>query len=62
MADLSKIELQYLRHFIGSCCTSNKKLKDYANNAVDPEVKQLFTKATQDTLNTKQTLMSFLEN
>ncbi len=62
MADLSKIELQYLRHFIGSCCTSNKKLTDYANNAVDPEVKQLFTKATQDTLNTKQTLMSFLEN
>ena len=48
MADLSKIELQNLRHLIGGATTYNKKLTDYANNAVDPQVKQLFTKATQD--------------
>ena len=42
MADLSKIELQNLRHLIGGgATTSNKKLTDYANNAVDPQVKQL---------------------
>ncbi len=62
MSNLSQIELQYLRHFIGSTCTCNAKLTDYANNAVDPQVKQLFTKAAQDSLNTKQTLMTFLQN
>lgn len=62
MPNLSQVELQNLRHFIGTSSTCNAKLTDYANNAVDPEVKQLFTKAAQDSLNTKQTLMSFLEN
>ena len=62
MANLSQVELQNLRHFIGSASTCNAKLTDYANNAVDPQVKQMFTKAAQDSLNTKQTLMSFLKN
>lgn len=62
MSNLSQVELQNLRHFIGSSTTCNAKLTDYANNAVDPQIKQLFTKAAQDSLNTKQTLMSFLEN
>lgn len=62
MANLNQMELQNLRHFIGASITANNKLTDYANNAVDPQVKQLFTKAEQDSLNTKQTLMSFLEN
>ena len=60
MANLTQVELQNLRHFIGSSATCNKKLTDYANNAVDPQVKQLFTQAAQDSLNTKQTLLSFL--
>ncbi len=62
MANLSQVELQYLRQFVGSACTCNTKLTDYANAAVDPQVKQLFTKAAQDSLNTKQTLMTFLQN
>lgn len=62
MANLTMIELQNLRHFIGSASVCNKKLTDYANKAVDPQIKQLFTQAAQDSLNTKQTLMSFLEN
>ena len=66
MANLNQMELQNLRHFIGASITMNNKITDYANNAVDPQVKQLFTKAEQDSLNdslnTKQTLMSFLEN
>jgi len=62
MANLTQMELQNLRHFIGSTCTCHAKLTDYAEKATDPEIKQLFTKAAQDSLNTKQTLMSFLEN
>ena len=62
MANLNEIELQNLRHFISGASTCNTKLTDYANNAVDPQVKQLFTKAAQDSLNTKQTLLTFLEN
>ncbi len=62
MANISQVELQNLRHFIGTSTTCNAKLTDYASNAVDPQIKQLFTKAAQDSLNTKQTLMTFLEN
>lgn len=61
MSDLTQMELQYLRHFIGASATLNKKASDYANKATDSEVKQLYTKAAQDSLNTKQTLLAFLE-
>lgn len=62
MANLTKMELLNLKHLIGASTTCNAKLTDYSSKVVDEEVKQLFTKATQDSLNTKQTLMSFLEN
>ena len=62
MANLSKVELQNLRHFIGSSDTCYAKLNQYASTAVDPQIKQLFTKSARDSLNTKQTLMTFLEN
>lgn len=60
MANLSQIELQNLRHLIGAHDTSYQKLTNYANACVDPQIKQLFTKSAQDSLNTKQKLMSFL--
>lgn len=60
MANLTQIELQNLRHLIGIQDTNFQKLTNYANTCVDPQVKQLFTKSAQDTLNTKQKLMSFL--
>ena len=60
MANLSQIELQNLRHIIGSKEITFKKLNDYATKAVDPQIKQIFTKSAQDTLNIKQKLMSFL--
>lgn len=62
MSNLNQIELQNLRHLIGSCDTSYHKLTNYANCCIDPQVKLLFTKSAQDTLNTKQKLMSFLSN
>ena len=60
MANLTQIELQNLRHLIGAHETSYQKLNTYSENSVDPQIKQLFTKSAQDALNTKQKLMSFL--
>jgi len=60
MADLTQVELQNLRHLIGSQETSYQKFNTYASQCVDPQIKQLFTKSAQDCLNTKQKLMSFL--
>ena len=53
MSTLNQMELQNLRHFIGSADTCYAKLNQYASTAVDPQIKQLFTKAAQDNLNTK---------
>ena len=60
MSDLNQIELQNLRHLIGMNETSYQKLNTYAEQAVDPQIKQAFTKSAQDALNTKQKLMTFL--
>lgn len=62
MPNLNQVELQNLRHLIGSHDTATQKLNDYSNQAVDPQIKQMFTKAATDAQNTKQKLMSFLEN
>lgn len=62
MADLNQMELQNLRHLIGAHDTSYQKLTTYAEQCVDPQIKQMFTKSAQDALNTKQKLMSFLNN
>ena len=62
MADLTQVELQHLRHLIGAHETAYQKLNTYSSQAVDPQIKQLFTKAAQHSLNTKQTLMTFLNN
>ena len=60
MADLTEEELQNLRHLIGSHETNYQKLNTYSSQAVDPQIKQIFSKAAQDSLNTKQKLMGFL--
>ena len=60
MADLNQVELQNLRHLSGSHTTAYQKLNSYASTCVDPQIKQMFTQAAQDSLNTKQKLLSFL--
>ena len=60
MPNLNQVELQTLRHLIGTHDTSYQKFNTYASQAVDPEIKQMFTKSAQDALNTKQKLLSFL--
>ena len=62
MAKITEIELQNLRHFIIAANTCNSKLTAYASAVVDPQIKQLLTKATQDSLNEKQTLMTFFNS
>ena len=62
MANLTQVELQNLRHLIGSHETAYQKLNAFSAQAVDPEIKQMFTKSAQDALNTKQKLLSFLND
>lgn len=62
MENLNLIELQHLRHLIGAHETAYQKLNTYAAQAVDPQIKQVFTKSAQDALNTKQKLISFLNS
>ena len=62
MQNLNQAELQQLRHLIGAHETVYQKLNTYSSQAVDPQIKQLFTKSAQDALNTKQKLMSFLNS
>ncbi|NLC88243.1 MAG: hypothetical protein GX682_05710 [Clostridiaceae bacterium] len=62
MANLTQIELQNLKHLIEKQGIAYQKLNTYASQAVDPQIKQMFTKSAQDALNTKQKLMSFLNN
>lgn len=57
---LNHLELQNLRHLIGSHETAYQKLQAYAQQATDPQVKQMFQKSAQEALNTKQKLMAFL--
>jgi len=57
---LNQEELQNLRHLIGSHQTAEKKLNFYADNAQDPQVKQLFQQSAQSASQTRQKLMSFL--
>lgn len=62
MANLTQIELQNLKHLIGIQNISYQKLNNYASQCVDPQIKQIFLKSAQDSLNVKQKLISFLEN
>ena len=60
MPDLTHIELQNLKHLIEINNTNYQKLNYYASQSVDPQIKQIFTKAAQESLNTKQKLLTFL--
>ncbi len=61
MPQLNQMELQNLRHFIGSHETAAMKLQAYAQQCQDPQIKQMFQKSAQDAENTKQKMLSFLQ-
>ncbi|GBF10691.1 hypothetical protein TEPIDINF_002697 [Tepidibacillus infernus] len=58
---LTQMELQSLRELISAHDLGAKKLQDYANQATDPQVKQMLQQSAQSAQNTKQKLMSFLQ-
>lgn len=60
MANISEVELQHLKHLLNYQDTMYQKLTNYADYAVDPQIKQTFNKAAQNALTTKQKLTSFL--
>ena len=62
MPNLTQIELQNLRHLINAHEISYQKFNSYSEQCVDPQIKQVFMKSAQDSLNTKQKLMSFLND
>lgn len=62
MPNLNQMELQNLRNFIGAQDTAYNKLTNYADSAVDPQIKQIFNEAAKDSLSTKQKLTVFLKN
>ena len=60
MTELSVLDLQNLRHLIGGYDTSHCKMMEYASQAQDPQVKQLFQDAANSAMQHKQELMKFL--
>lgn len=62
MADLTQTELKNLKNIIIENETIYQKLQIYTNQVQDAQIKQLFNNAMQEALNTKQQLMSFLNN
>ena len=60
MPSLNEVELQNLKHCREYQNICYEKLKNYSDYAVDPQIKQVFNKASQEALNTSQQLISFL--
>ena len=60
MVQLNQMELQNLRELIGAHDTAYQKLSAYAQQATDPQIKQMFQRSAQDAQNTKQKLLSML--
>lgn len=57
---LNHEELQNLRHLIGAEITTEKKCNFYAENAQDPQCKEMFAQAAKSSSQTYQKLTSFL--
>lgn len=60
VAQLNQLELQNLRHLIGAHETAYQKLQMYAQQADDPQIRQMFQKSAQDAQRAKQQLLSLL--
>lgn len=60
MADITELELQHIRQLIFTNDNQYQKINSYLTQVKDLQIQQLFNKATQEALNTKQTLKSFI--
>jgi hypothetical protein len=61
LTQLSQMELQNLRHIIGSHETVANKLDAYAQNCNDSQLKQMFQQDALAARQSKQKLMTFLQ-
>lgn len=61
MVQINQMELQNLRHLIGSHETAAQKLDAYAQQCSDPEIRSMFQQSAQSARSTKQKLLSFLQ-
>ncbi len=58
--NLTQMELQNIRHLVGSHATAEKKLRFYASQCQDAQLKQMFEQSAQSAMDTRRKLMSFL--
>ncbi len=61
MSNISELDLQNLRHLIGGYDTTHCKMKEYANQTSDTQIKQFFEKGAKSAMDNKQQLMKFLQ-
>ena len=60
MAKLNELELQNLRELISKHQTESAKLRTYAQQCNDPQIKQMFEQGANSADSTAQKLISFL--
>lgn len=58
---ITQLELQNLRELIGGHDLAAQKLREYANQCTDSQVKQMLQQSADSAQNTKQKLLSFLQ-
>lgn len=61
MSNLSKVDLQNLRHLIGGFDTSHSKMQEYASQVEDAKLKSFFQSGAKSAMENKQKLMGFLQ-
>ncbi len=62
MPDLTQLELQYIRQCLNKNEEEYQKINYYMSQVKDVQTQQIFSKIQQESLNSKQTLMIFLNN
>lgn len=61
MSNLSKLDVQNLRHLLVFGEADKQKYQTYAEQCTDPNVKQFFQKEAQSAEQTRQKLIQFLK-
>jgi len=60
MTNLKQSELNSIREVVASHQTVSSKLQTYADQVSDPQIKQMFSKASTDACQSAQTLLQML--
>jgi len=60
MTDLKQSELNWIREVVSAHNMTASKLQTYASQVQDPQIKQMFTKASGDAKNAAQNLLQML--